>query len=63
MPDAGWTVAGGTRLPSTWFDGLTLARHDDGTTTSAGLIQDQSQLQGPLDKVRDLGWRIRASEW
>lgn len=40
---------------ATRFDGLTLTQHDDGTTTLTGLIQDQSQLHGLLDKVRDLG--------
>ena len=39
----------------TWFDGLTLTQHNDGTTTLTGLIQDQSHLHGLLDKVRDLG--------
>ena len=38
-----------------WFDDLTPTQHDDGTTTLTGLIQDQSQLHGLLDKVRDLG--------
>jgi len=38
-----------------WFDDLTLTRHNDGTTTLTGLVQDQSQLHGLLAKVRDLG--------
>lgn len=44
-------------LDSHWaarFDDLTLTRHDDGTTTLTGLVQDQSQLHGLLAKVRDL---------
>lgn len=43
---------------ATWFDDLTLTRHDDSTTTLTGLVQDQSQLHGLLAKVRDLGLTI-----
>jgi hypothetical protein len=38
-----------------WFDDLTLAQQDDGTTTLTGLVQGQSQLHGLLAKIRDLG--------
>ena len=38
-----------------WFDGLTLARVDDGTTVLRGPIVDQSALHGVLQKLRDLG--------
>lgn len=40
---------------STWFDGMTLARHDDGTTTLEGAVADQAELHGLLTRVRDLG--------
>jgi hypothetical protein len=40
---------------STWFDGLTLTREDDGTTTLRGVVTDQAELHGLLAKVRDLG--------
>jgi hypothetical protein len=38
-----------------WFDGLTLTRHGDGTTTLRGPVVDQAALHGLLQKVRDLG--------
>ena len=38
-----------------WFDGFTLVRHDDGTTTLRGTVIDQAELHGLLAKVRDLG--------
>jgi hypothetical protein len=34
---------------------LALTWDDDGTTTLTGLVEDQSQLHGLLDKIRDLG--------
>ena len=40
---------------ATWFDGLTLTRCSDGTTTVHGLVVDQSALHGLLQRVRDLG--------
>jgi hypothetical protein len=40
---------------SAWFDGLTLIREDDGTTTLRGAVTDQAELHGLLAKVRDLG--------
>jgi hypothetical protein len=40
---------------SAWFEGLTLNRHDDGTTAIEGSIADQAALHGVLQKVRDLG--------
>jgi hypothetical protein len=43
---------------SAWFDGLTLERAGDGTTTIQGLIADQSALHGVLQKVRDLGLEL-----
>ena len=40
---------------STWFDGFTLAHEDDGTSTLRGVVRDQSELHGLLNRVRDLG--------
>ena len=40
---------------SVWFDGLTLTREDDGTTTLRGSVTDQAELHGLLAKVRNLG--------
>ena len=44
----------GTRWAA-WFDGLTLTRGSDGTTTIAGPVADQAALHGVLQKIRDLG--------
>ena len=38
-----------------WFDGLTLTRCSDGTTTIRGPVVDQSALHGLLQRVRNLG--------
>lgn len=38
-----------------WFGGVTITRHDDGTTTLAGPVTDQAQLHGLLTGIRDLG--------
>ena len=38
-----------------WFDGLTVAPADDGTTALRGPVTDQAALHGLLQKVRDLG--------
>ena len=38
----------------TWFDGMTLTRHTDGTTVLYGPVADQSALHGLLRKVSDL---------
>jgi GTPase len=40
---------------STWLGALSIARHDDGTSTLTGPIADQAQLHGVLDALRDLG--------
>ena len=37
------------------FDGFTLTRASDGTTTIAGFVVDQAALHGVLRKVADLG--------
>jgi hypothetical protein len=44
--DARWTA---------WFDGLDLARENDGTTALRGPVADQAALHGLLQKVRDVG--------
>lgn len=41
-----------------WFDGLTLTRHNDGTTLLAGPLVDQTALHGVLHKIRDLALPI-----
>jgi hypothetical protein len=38
-----------------WFDGMTLTRHDDGTTVLSGTVTDQAALHGLLRKLNDLG--------
>lgn len=40
---------------STLFDGLTIAREADGTTTLTCVITDQAQLYGVLTGLRDIG--------
>jgi hypothetical protein len=40
---------------SAWFDSLTVARADDGTTELAGPLVDQAALFGVLARLRDLG--------
>jgi hypothetical protein len=44
--DARWTV---------WFDGMTLANDQDGTTLISGVVADQSALHGVLHRLRDAG--------
>lgn len=49
-------VAG--HLDSRWaatFDGMSIARHDDGTTTLSGSLPDQTALHGMLAQLRDAG--------
>ena len=38
-----------------WFDGLSIAPGENGTTLLTGPVIDQSALHGLLKKVRDLG--------
>ena len=40
---------------SAWFDGLTVATDDDGTTVIRGSVVDQAALHGLLQKLRDVG--------
>jgi len=40
---------------STWLDSFTLTHEDDGTSTLRGVVRDQSELHGLLNRVRDLG--------
>ncbi|HSP53403.1 MAG TPA: hypothetical protein VLO00_10960 [Cryobacterium sp.] len=40
---------------SDWFEGFTLTRESDGTTTLTGPVIDQSALHGLLRRVGDLG--------
>ena len=47
---------------STWFDGMTLVREDDGTTTLRGRVTDQAALHGLLAKVRDIGTTLLSVE-
>lgn len=41
-----------------WFEGLTLTRETDGTTTLRGTVIDQAALHGVLHKLRDLGMTL-----
>lgn len=40
---------------SEWFQGLSIQRHEDGTTVLAGPIVDQAALHGVINRIRDLG--------
>jgi hypothetical protein len=40
---------------SACFENVTIACHDDGTTTLTGPIADQAQLHGVLARFRDIG--------
>jgi hypothetical protein len=40
---------------ATWFDGLAVSHHGDGTTVICGSVADQAALHGLLQRVRDLG--------
>jgi len=40
---------------SSWFDGMSLTRGDDGTTVLRGPVGDQAALHGLIQRVRDLG--------
>ena len=56
--EAGYEIRIKGHLGARWaasFDGLNLAREDDGTTVLHGSIVDQSALHGVLQQIRDLG--------
>ena len=40
---------------SAWFGDFTLTHESDGTTSLNGSIGDQAELQGLLNRIRDLG--------
>jgi hypothetical protein len=40
---------------ATWFDGMSLTTHEDGTTVLEGPVVDQAALHGLLHKLRDTG--------
>ncbi len=40
---------------STWLEGFSIARCDDGTCTITGSVTDQAQLHGILARLRDIG--------
>ncbi len=40
---------------SEWLGGLSLHRHDDGTTVLIGPVVDQAALYGVIIRLRDLG--------
>ena len=41
-----------------WFEGLTLTRKEDGTTTLYGPLPDQTALHGILLKIRDMNLKL-----
>ncbi|MBI9047753.1 MAG: hypothetical protein JEZ06_24930 [Anaerolineaceae bacterium] len=43
---------------STWFEGLTIQRENDGETILTGELADQTALHGTLNKLRDLGLKL-----
>jgi hypothetical protein len=40
---------------SRWFGGLHVSPQADGTTMLSGVIADQAELHGLLDRMRDVG--------
>jgi hypothetical protein len=40
---------------SHWFDDMTVASADDGTTVLRGVVHDQTALYGIIGRLRDLG--------
>lgn len=40
---------------SSWLEGFSIARCDDGTCTITGSVTDQAQLHGILARLRDIG--------
>lgn len=64
-PTTIYTVRVATHLDAHWsdrFDGFTLIRDADGTTSLTGAVADQAQLHGLLAKIRDLGLDLLSVE-
>jgi hypothetical protein len=40
---------------ASWFDGMTLTKESDGTTSIRGPVLDQAALHGLLHRLRDTG--------
>jgi hypothetical protein len=40
---------------ASWFDGMTLTKESDGTTSIRGAVVDQAALHGLLHRLRDTG--------
>jgi hypothetical protein len=40
---------------SGWLGGLSVQRHEDGTTVLVGPVVDQAALHGVIGRIRDLG--------
>lgn len=40
---------------TSWFEGLTMTKEDNGDTLFTGNVVDQATLHGLLKKIRDLG--------
>ena len=47
---------------SRWFGDLELTHSDDGSTSLTGVISDQAELHGLLNKIRDIGVALLAVE-
>lgn len=45
-----------------WSGHLTLTRSQDGTTSISGVVTDQAELHGRLDKLRDLNVTLLSVE-
>ena len=41
-----------------WFEGMTLTRQDDGTTTLCGSLPDQTALHGILLKIGNMNLKL-----
>jgi hypothetical protein len=48
---------------SAWFDNLTVAQSDDGTTELVGPLAEQAALFGLLARLRDLGATLLLVEY